>query len=263
MRSRESPEREHGIVMTDDLLHKIPADVARKLGYYVYAYIDPLDGKIFYVGKGKGQRALAHLQDTSRSDKVRAIRQILATGNEPEIQVLAHGFKDETTALRVEAAVIDALGLPSLTNRVRGWKAIEFGRTPLRQVVAHYRRKPVTVREPAVLIRINREYRSTMTPIELYDATRASWKVGDRRDDAKYALAVFEGIVREVYEITTWLRSGSTFNSRFPRGDKRRDRWEFVGRLADDAIRRRYIDRFVGDQFKRGAQNPIAYVNLR
>jgi len=79
----------------------------------------------------------------------------------------------------------------------------------------------------------------------------------------KYALAVFEGIVREVYEIKEWFRSGSTFNSRFPHGDKRRDRWEFVGRLADDRLRRRYIDRFVGDQFKRGAQNPIAYVNVR
>ncbi len=40
-----------------------------------------------------------------------------------------------------------------------------------------------------------------MTPAELYDATRASWKVGARRESAKYALAVFEGIVREVYEI--------------------------------------------------------------
>ncbi len=114
-----------------------------------------------------------------------------------------------------------------------------------------------------MLIRINRLYRPTMSATELYDATRASWKVGNRRGKVKYALAVFEGIVREVYGVTAWLPSGSTFNSRFPRGDGRRDRWEFVGRLADDSVRRRYVDRFVGHLFPRGAQNPIAYLNVR
>jgi hypothetical protein len=33
---------------------RLPPDVARKLGYYVYLYINPLDGRIFYVGKGRG-----------------------------------------------------------------------------------------------------------------------------------------------------------------------------------------------------------------
>jgi uncharacterized protein len=70
-------------------------------------------------------------------------------------------------------------------------------------------------------------------------ATRASWKVGHRRAEVQYALAVFEGIVREVYEIKEWFPSGTTFNSRFPHGDKRGDRWEFIGRLANDRLRRR------------------------
>jgi hypothetical protein len=153
--------------------------------------------------------------------------------------------------------------LPSLTNRVRGWRTLDFGRTLLPEIVAHYRRKPVAVRDPAVLIRINQHYRPNMTPTELYDATRASWKVGPQREQAQYALAVFEGIVREVYEIKQWLPSGSTFNYRFPRGDRRRDRWEFVGRLAEEKTRHRYLDRFVGRYFPRGAQNPIAYVNIR
>jgi uncharacterized protein len=249
--------------MSDDLQRRIPASVARKLGFYVYAYVDPRDGRMFYVGKGKGQRVLAHLKDPSRSDKVRTIQQIIAAGHQPQIHILAHDLKDERTAFRVEGAVIDALGLPSLTNLMRGWNAIEFGRTPLRELIAHYRHTPVTIREPAVLIRINRHYSPTMTPTELYDATRASWKLGELREKVKFALPVFEGVVREVYEITQWFRSGSTFNNRFPRGDKRRDRWEFVGRVADDRIRNRYIDGFVGGQFKRGAQNPIAYVNVR
>jgi hypothetical protein len=240
----------------------IPRDVARKLGYYVYAYVNPLDGSIFYVGKGKGKRVLDHLQDTGKSSKATAINQLRRAGKQPDIHILAHGFRDAETALRIEGAVIDALGLPSLTNRVRGWRTLQFGRTPLPEVIAHYRRRPVNVREPAILIRINRLYRPGMTPVELYDATRAAWKVGPKRDRAKYALAVFEGIVREVYEITQWFPSGSTLSSRNPRGDPRRDRYEFVGVLASERVRERYVDRYVGHLFPRGAQNPVAYANL-
>jgi len=42
-----------------ELIQTIPADVARKLGYYVYVYVNPLDGQIFYVGKVKGGASLA------------------------------------------------------------------------------------------------------------------------------------------------------------------------------------------------------------
>jgi len=63
---------------------------------------------------------------------------------------------------------------------------------------------PLSVTDPAILIRINRLYRDGMTEDELYDATRSCWKLGSRRNRAKYALAVFEGVVQEVYEIDGW-----------------------------------------------------------
>jgi hypothetical protein len=87
--------------------------------------------------------------------------------------------------------------------------------------------------------------------------------VGDRRaEKVKYAFAVFEGIVHEVYEIEKWFPAGSTFTTRTDLGGGSRDRWEFVGRLAPRAIRNRYVDRYVGHRFPQGAQNPIAYANL-
>jgi hypothetical protein len=239
---------------------RIPPTVARKLGFYVYALVNPVDRRIFYVGKGKGQRVLSHLQDISKNEKTAAIRAIRKGGHQPELHVLAHRLPNEQTALRVEAAIIDALGLKSLTNRVRGWHAVEFGRAPLEELIAHYEHKRARIQHPVILIRINRLYRATMSPVELYDATRASWKTGPRRDRARFAFAVFEGVVREVYEIRAWLPSGSTFNVRFPHGDTRRDRWEFVGRVADDPIRRKYVNKYTG--FEKGAQNPIAYVNI-
>ncbi|XZE17522.1 hypothetical protein SH449x_002796 [Pirellulaceae bacterium SH449] len=44
---------------------RIPSSVQQKLGFYVYLYIDPRDESVFYVGKGKGERALAHLKDSN------------------------------------------------------------------------------------------------------------------------------------------------------------------------------------------------------
>jgi len=102
-----------------------------------------------------------------------------------------------------------------------------------------------------------------MTPSELYDATRASWKLGTKRENARFAFAGFEGIVREVYEIKAWLKAGFTFNSAHKRDARPRDRWEFVGRLAPERVRRRYFDRDVSSYFKAGAQNPICYVGIK
>ena len=79
---------------------------------------------------------------------------------------------------------------------------------------------------------------------------------------ARYAFAVYEGIVREVYAISQWLPAGSTYSARNPHGVRTRSRSEFVGTLADDRLRRKYRDKYVGHYFSPGAQNPITYVNV-
>ena len=85
---------------------RIHPELAAKPGYYVYAYVDPRDSGIFYVGKGCGARALAHLDETGESAKIRRIAELKAVGLHPRIDVLAHGISDEETALRIEAAVV-------------------------------------------------------------------------------------------------------------------------------------------------------------
>jgi hypothetical protein len=223
-------------------------------------YVNPKDGSVFYVGKGKNGRALAHLRAEKKAI-TKTIQRIRESGKEPRVEILVHGLSNEDDAHKVEAAAIDLIGLSNLANAVRGHGA-KYGRMPLEEVVAHYTKRKANIREPAVLIRINKEYRYGMTDAELYDATRSAWRLGERKEKAKYAFAVFEGVVREVYRITQWLPGGTTFNLRY-NGEARTRPWrfEFVGVLAEPAIRKRYINRFVG--FTQGAQNPISYVNLR
>jgi hypothetical protein len=189
---------------------RIAPEVAHRLGYYVYLYIDPRNEQPFYVGKGQGGRALSHLSEEAESRKCARISELRAEGKEPRIDILAHGLRDEETAFRIEAAIIDLFGLDVLTNEVRGWRSLQLGRIPLSELTMYYAARPVTVEIPALLIRINRLYRHNMTPQELYEATRGVWKLDARCTKARYAFAVFEGLVREVYEIESWHPAATT-----------------------------------------------------
>lgn len=241
----------------------IPPEVAHHLGYYVYLYVDPRDNRVFYVGKGQGTRALAHLLAEGDSRKARVLEELRLAGLEPRIDVLAHRLPDEETAFRIEAAVIDLLGLGALTNLVRGWRSVEMGRMPLSELTVYYAAQPVEVTDSALLIRINRLFRHGMSAGELYEATRGVWKLGDRRHGARYALAVFEGVVREVYAIEKWHRAGTLpYATRTAEEVNRPDRWEFSGQVAPERVRERYVNRSVESYFKHGQQSPVLYVNM-
>jgi len=240
---------------------RIPPEVADQLGWYVYLYVDPRDSQAFYVGKGQSRRVLAHLGQEGEGRKVRTIAALRAMGLSPKLEVLAHNLRDEETAFRVEAAAIDLLGLERLTNEVRGWRSVESGRMALEELVAYYAAPPVEVTDPALLVRINRLFRHGMSAEELYDVSRGVWKLGPRREEARYALAVFEGVVREVFAIERWHQAGTT-----PYRDRQLDRldgrWEFTGRVAEEPVRSRYLGHSVAAYLKKGLQSPVVYCGL-
>lgn len=238
----------------------IPPEVARKLGYYVYALVDPRTGLPFYVGKGKGRRVLDHFSEVAESRKREMIKALDRECLEPGIDILAHALPDEESAFRIEAAVIDAFGLKGLTNQIRGWRSIETGRIPLKQAIAYYAAMPVRIIHPALLVRVNQLYRHNITSTELYEITRGVWRLGTRRESALFALAVFEGVVREVYTIRSWHPAGSTPYSTRDLADVRvLGRWEFTGQVAPNSVRDRYFNRSVARYFVRGQQSPVVY----
>jgi len=245
-------------------MESIPQRVREKLKYYVYLYVDPRDGQPFYVGKGRGNRALSHLHDTTDTAKAKRIVELKKLAQDPIIEILKHGMT-EKEAFLVEAAAIDLLGLDELTNRVKGHGAVGNRRIRLDELVQELDAKEVEIAVNAILININNLYRYGMSEIELYDATRASWKIGARRDKAEYAFSVYRGIVREVYFIAAWVPACSTMLAFKHREDEDiadpPERYEFVGKPADKKMRRKYVGKSVKEYFPQGSQNPIRYVN--
>ena len=241
---------------------KIPPSILNELKYYVYLYAHPTTKEIFYVGKGKDNRVFAHLEDTGDNRKVQYIKELKQQGLSPHIEVLIHGLEDEKTALRVEASVIDLIGIEQLTNKQSGYKSATYGRMTIEQINAAYTKEAVLVEEAAVLIRINQAFRYTMSPVELYDYTRGQWRINtERAKAAQYAFAVYEGIIQEVYTILNWYEAGETLSTRL-NDDPIVGRSEFVGNIAPPHIRDKYRYKSVAHYFKKGNANPIMYLNI-
>ena len=64
---------------------KLSANILKEMKYYVYLLSDPTNNEIFYVGKGKGNRAFSHLKDKSDNPKVEKIKEIQSKGREPKL----------------------------------------------------------------------------------------------------------------------------------------------------------------------------------
>lgn len=237
---------------------KFQSSVIKELKYYVYLYSHPVTNEVFYVGKGKGNRAFAHLADMKDSKKVNYLNNLKAEGIEPNIEILIHGLEDEQTALKVEASVIDLLGIHNLTNRQSGYHSKTFGRMSIEQVKATYQNEPAEFDDAVVLFKINNKFRYSMSDQELYDATRAQWKMNlENAKKATYACPVFEGTIQEVYSIASWLKSGSTMNDKVD--EVLQDRIEFVGNIAPEEIRQKYKFKSVALLYKE--RKEFKYIN--
>ncbi|HET8865174.1 MAG TPA: hypothetical protein VFM80_05705 [Gracilimonas sp.] len=250
--------------------YKFSSTVIKELKYYVYIYSHPLTEEIFYVGKGKGNRVFSHLNDKNETQKVELIQEIRGQGLEPKIEILIHGLDDEKTALRVESSIIDLIDIKNLTNEYSGYKSATFGRMSIAQINATYEKEEVEIEEPSILIRINQAFRYSMEEVELYDYTRGQWKINPKRaEDVKYAFAVYKGVIQEIYTVINWYKAGNTFSVRRDnkfiereKEERLEGRYEFIGNIASDEIRKKYKFKSVAHYFKEGNSNPIMYLNV-
>ncbi len=258
------PQKTSEATVSTTTLAFVPG-VAEQLGFYVYALRDTRPdrgGRIFYVGKGVGDRVYQHVRAALEeadpaaraSLKLDTIRDIHAAGLEVGVEIVRHRMQ-ESVAFEVEAGLIDGLRLVGidLTNEVVGMDSVARGWHPLGELIALYHAQPLQpTTDRLLLIKINRLYKPTMSEAEIYEVTRKWWRCDPHRRRPDVALAVYLGIVRAAYHIEAWEQAE-------PENGNATGRWAFTGCPSDELTERyrwKSVRHLVGS-----AQNPISYVN--
>mgnify|MGYP000052286496 CR=1 FL=1 len=127
----------------------------------------------------------------------------------------------------------------------------------------------IQIDEAVLIIRVSKLYHSAISDIELYEITRGVWKVsGSRRESVEFVFSVYQGVVKEVYKVNSWCPALTTlYQTRTKKditlnGEIEMDgRWEFLGEVAEQNIRGKYINKSVAFIFSQGSSNPVKYIN--
>lgn len=234
-----------------------------ELAYYVYALVDPRTDKIFYIGKGSGNRIFDHCNDAISEDdeslKLNLIREIIAEGFKVKHYILRHKLS-EKESLIVESVLIDFLTYPEfnneslLTNIASGHHQWDRGVKTVEEIEATYDCIKITPNQDdhILLVSLNRTFdlaRKRNDDIDIYQITRHAWAISKQKaKHINYVLGVYRGIVRSVVRVTgyNWVK----YNNR--------ERCSFEGELMLDSS---YLNTDVRD-YPFGSGAAIRYINL-
>ena len=234
-----------------------------ELGYYVYALVDPRTDKIFYIGKGCGNRVFNHCHTAINEDyeslKLDQIREIIDAGLKVRHYILRHKLSEDESLL-VESVLIDLLNYPEfnneslLTNIVSGHHQWDRGIKTAEEIEAIYNCKKIDPKpkDHMLLVSLNRTFdmaRKRNDDIDLYEITRKAWVVAKHKGkQITHVLGVYRGIVRSVIKVTrhSWVHDG------------KRERCVFVGKLIEDSP---YLNTDVSD-YPFGSGGATTYINL-
>lgn len=245
--------------------------------YYVYGLIDPRDNKIFYIGKGKGNRIFDHENEAKFNQdthKLQIINEIKTSGSEVEKLIInLHLTEDE--AFAAETALInvfDYIGNIPLTNLVAGHHSL--GALKVEELEAEYGAEELAVNDikhKIMFIKINKLYERGMDSRDLYDAVRGVWRAAiDKAKKVEYVFGVYNLQIVAVYKPSRWYVCKDAAN-RLPRKDLELSS-EIENRIffedddykndRADANVEFYCGKSISNLMNKTAQNPITYIGL-
>lgn len=183
-----------------------------KSRYYVYRLVDPRNFETFYVGKGCGNRVFQHAKalskmkrEKSEDDESLKIRQICEIMNEGKsvIPMIHRWNLTDSEAFEVEAALIDCYS--GLTN-IQSGHGSDYGVISADDLIIKLGAEEYE--EPQEEYVIIKTTEPVVRERGLYEAVRKAWTASlDNAKKYKYVLGVVNGMVREVYEVTEWMKS--------------------------------------------------------
>ncbi|MGN0594444.1 MAG: LEM-3-like GIY-YIG domain-containing protein [Hominimerdicola sp.] len=237
------------------------SDVIEQLKYYVYRLIDPRTGQTFYVGKGKGNRIFAHINDALKnyegesyvdskeddvSSKIQQIRDIRNSGLEV-IHIIQRYGLTEKEAFEVEAALIDCYA--GLTN-IQGGYAVERGvnnAEVLQRELSCETFKDIDDLEYCI-IKINSYWLGERGSV--YETVRKHWKVNlNRINKIPYVLASHNGVIIDVFKVDSWYNAPDCPG-----------RCMFDGKQASEEVRNLFVNKRLPNHYmKKGMASPVLY----
>ena len=237
-------------------------EVIKQLQYYVYRLIDPRDGQTFYVGKGKGNRVFAHVNDALKdfegekyeveneddiSLKIKQIREIKNSGLKV-IHVIQRYGLTEKEAFEVEAAIIDCFaGLTNIQSGISSDRGVNNAEV-LQRILSLEEFDDIDDLDYC-LIKINNNENITERG-SIYEAVRKHWKVNlNRIQKIPYVLAVNFGVVIGVFKAKKWYYSEDV-----------PERCMFDGEEAESEIKELFINKRIPKHYmKKGMVSPVLY----
>ena len=239
-------------------------EVFKEINYYVYRLVNPINGKTFYVGKGKNNRVFAHAKcalkdycdvdynpenDDDDNLKYKTIREIEAAGLNVIYIIEKYGL-EERDAFVIESALIDAYSIDrELTNEIKGFNSTD----PINAITLQ---RNLSAKEyvdspsnPKYIIIKVKDYWLQQRNGDIYECTRSAWNLDlNKAKKYPYVLSVTGGIVREVYKVEWKYREGTS------------GRIEFTGVNAEPEIQALFKDKKIPAKYrKKGMASPCLY----
>ena len=249
--------------------------------YYVYGLIDPRTNKLFYVGKGTGNRVFNHEYESKsylddKKLKLKTIREIEEKGLEVKKIIINYNLS-ETQAFAAEASLINIFNYldsinndKTLTNIVSGHHSSgvmsveEFEKIHGAEAL-----KDEDIQHNILVIKINQLYNRNNNKKELYESVRGIWRASlERVQSVEYVFGVYNSLIVAVYKPTKWYRCSENPEYR-PRQNESLTK-ELENRIyfvddnyeeMDENAKRYYGKSIVGLTLNQRAQNPIIYLN--
>lgn len=247
--------------------------------FYVYGLIDPRTKKIFYIGKGAGNRVFEHEKESLNSPdsdklKLRTIAEIKAAGFDVEKIIINYNLTEEE-AFAAEAALINVFNYiedSKLTNIVSGHRSAEaLSVQEFEKLNGAEELHPQDIKHKILVIKINRLYHRSIDDDELYDAVRGIWRASKSKvKSIDYVFGVYNSLIVAVYKPSEWFVCKNA-KDRLPRQDivlteKNENRIFFVdndyeqGLPPDENEDFYYGKSIAGLKLNQSAQNPITYL---
>ena len=231
------------------------------LKYYVYLLIDPENNEPFYVGKGKDNRIFAHInQEIDDDDDSLKYAEIRRIGPEKVKHIIVRHGLSEKESFAIEASLIDTFRyIPSFNRFVRGniqggFNSIEKGLMTSNEIIRMYNAQSLdNIEDDCLIININKSYKRGSGVDAIYNATKETWRIEERRrEKVKYVLSEYKGLIVEVFKVDRWYPKERGYNPGAKKYGQTYTGYGFEGKVADNKIRNKYINKTISQFKKRG-----------